>query len=78
MAVIILISFLWIILVASNLPPKPVSRIKKSALYFEKRTKAAAVVISKKVIGFFLFIFFTYCKLLNNVLVFTCLLLMFT
>ena len=40
---------------ASNLPPNPVSRIKKSALYLEKRTKAAAVVISKKVIGLPLF-----------------------
>jgi len=77
MAVIILISFLWIILVASNLPPKPVSRIKKSALYFENSTKAAAVVISKKVIGLFWFISLTNSKLFNNLCAFTCLLLIF-
>ena len=77
MAVIILTSFSWIIFVASNLPPKPVSRIKKSALYFENSTKAAAVVISKKVIGLFLFTSLTYSKLLNRVFVFTCLLLIF-
>ena len=63
--------------VASNFPPNPVSRIKKSALYLAKRTKAAAVVISKKVIGFFWFTSLTYCKLLNNDFAFTCLLLMF-
>ena len=75
--VIILKNFFGIIFVASNLPPNPVSRIKKSALYFEKRTNAAAVVISKKVIGLPLFIFLTNFKLANNLLAFTCLLLMF-
>jgi len=44
--------------VASNLPPKPVSSSRKSALYFENIKNAAAVVISKNVIGLFLLIFF--------------------
>ena len=42
-------------LVASNLPPRPVSNIVKSAGFFLKAKKAAAVVISKKVIGLPLF-----------------------
>ena len=75
--VIILISFFGIIFVASNLPPNPVSRIKKSALYLAKRKKATAVVISKKVIGFFSFTFLTYCKLSYSLLALTSLLLLF-
>ena len=45
----------FIILVASNLPPRPVSNIVKSAGFFLKAKNAAAVVISKKVIGLPLF-----------------------
>ena len=76
-AVIMLKNLFGIIFVASSLPPNPVSRIKKSALYCAKRTNAAAVVISKKVIGLFWFIFLTNFKLFNNLLAFTCLLLIF-
>ena len=58
MGVIILQSFFGIIFVASNLPPNPVSSIKKSEFDLLNNIKAAAVVISKKVIGLLLFIFF--------------------
>ena len=68
---IILKNFFGIIFVASSLPPNPVSRIKKSALYREKRTNAAAVVISKKVIGLPLLIFLTNSKTDNSLLAFT-------
>ena len=46
-------------LVASNLPPNPVSKIRKSDFDCLNNIKATAVVISKKVIGLLLFIFFT-------------------
>ena len=65
MGVKILQIFFGIILVASNRPPNPVSKIRKSDFDCLNKMKAAAVVISKKVIGSLLFIFFTnleFCK----------------
>ena len=61
-----LIKLLGITFVASNLPPNPVSNIKKSALVFANNKKAATVVISKNVIGFLWFTDFTYCRQFNN------------
>ena len=51
MGVITLQIFSSIIFVASNLPPKPVSRISKSEFTLLKAKNAAAVVISKNVIS---------------------------
>ena len=47
---------LSIILVASSLPPNPVSIIFISLGFLKKDISAAAVVISKNVIGFLLFL----------------------
>ena len=47
---------LSIILVASSLPPNPVSIIFISVGYLKKDINAAAVVISKNVNGFLLFL----------------------
>ena len=52
--IIVTIGF-FITLVASSLPPNPVSNIVKSAGFFLKAKKAAAVVISKNVIFWFWF-----------------------
>ena len=52
--VIIQSFFLSIMLVASNLPPNPVSIILISLGFLWNAINAAAVVISKKVIGLFL------------------------
>ena len=51
MGVITVNAGFFIMLVASSLPPSPVSRITTSAGTLANARKAAAVVISKNVIG---------------------------
>ena len=59
--------FFSIIFVASNLPPKPVSIILISLLNLLNAIKAAAVVISKKVIGSPLFLVSISSKISTNI-----------
>ena len=64
-----MVSFLFsMIFVASNLPPNPVSKIFISAGNRLKAINAAAVVISKNVIGLRLFLNSTSSNIFNKLL----------